>query len=108
MAERMGWMTRLRAEQVAEYRAMHAAPWPEILAVLSRAHVTDYTIWLHEPELILFANFLYTGEDFATDMAMVAADPVARRWNALTAACQQVMGADGEAWVALQEVFRLD
>ena len=101
-------MTRLRPEQVDAYLALHKEPWPLVLTLLQQANIRDYSIWFHRPELLLFSSFEYHGSDLDRDLAVVAADPLAKRWHDLTAACQVDMGTAGSAWAALDEVFRLD
>lgn len=101
-------MTRLKPEGLDEYRLLHAAVWPEVLGLLKQARIENYSIWLHEDELTLFASFDYRGIDFQADMSKVASDPVGARWAAVTGACQLPMGRDGTPWLELEEVFRLD
>ena len=71
--QRMGMAIGLEASKVAEYKALHAAVWPEILALISESNVTNYSIFLKEPENLLFGYWEYIGEDFAADMARMAA-----------------------------------
>ncbi len=108
MSRRMGWTARLRPEKSAEYRALHAAPWPEILALLQAAHIVDYTIYLHEPENLLFASFTYLGADFEADMEALDRDPRAEAWRVLTAACLEPGEGGGDPWRPLEQVFRLE
>ena len=75
MTRRMGHCIGLKAEKIAEYKELHAAVWPEILARISACNIRNYSIFLREPENLLFAYWEYTGTDFATDMAAMAADP---------------------------------
>jgi L-rhamnose mutarotase len=58
----------------------------------------------------LFAYYEYTGEDYASDMAAIAADPDTQRWWTLTDPCQLPLdsAAEGERWVEAGEVFHLD
>jgi L-rhamnose mutarotase len=98
----------VRAEKLQEYKRLHADPWPGVLAALKEHHIANYSIF-HSGGL-LFAYFEYHGEDFAADMAAVAADPVTQEWWKLTDPCQeQLPGArDGEWWTQMEEVFRMD
>ena len=70
--------------------------------------ICNYTIFLHETTL--FAYFEYVGEDFAADMAKMAADPRTQEWWTLTEPMQEpVEGrAPGEWWHAMREVFHTD
>lgn len=108
--QRMGMVIGLKAEKVAEYKALHAEPWPEMDAALKAAGIGNYSIYLREPENFLFAHWEYSGADFAADMAALGALDVTKRWLALTDACQTPLAtaAAGEWWSFLPEVYRLD
>jgi L-rhamnose mutarotase len=101
---------RIRAEKIPEYKALHAAPWPEILARISACNIRNYSIFLREPENLLFGYFEYHGTDFAADTAKMAADETTRRWWALTDPCQEGLEsrAAGEWWAPMTEVFHHD
>lgn len=108
--QRMGMMIGLRPEKVAEYKELHAAAWPGVLARITASNIRNYTIFLREPENILFGTWEYHGTDFAADMAAIAADPVTRYWWALTDPCQVPLDtrSKGEWWATMEEVFHLD
>lgn len=103
----LAFVAQVRRERLAEYAALHAAPWPEHMAVLKAAHIEDYTIHLDEPRALLFARFTYTGTDLNADMARVDAHPVACAWDAVTRECMLIPEGATDAWVALSPVFRL-
>lgn len=110
---RYGRIIRLRAEKLAEYKRLHAAVWPGVLATLRAAHIRDYTIYLGRLDdggLYLFSTFEYHGDDFAADQARIAADPTTQEWWKLTDPCQEPLAsrAPGEWWSSLEEVFHLD
>ena len=108
--QRMGMVIALRPERVAEYHALHAAPWPAMNAALTAAHIRNYSIYLRQPENLLFGYWEYTGTDFAADMARLGAMEVTQRWLALTNPCQQPLdtAAAGEWWSFLPEIYHLD
>ncbi|KAJ7585432.1 rhamnose mutarotase [Mycena floridula] len=113
--KRICQIIKLKPEAVEEYKTIHAAVWPEVLAALERAHIVDYSIH-HYPALnLLIANFKYTGSDYEADMKLVGEDPVTRQWWAVTDGMQQsfVEGATGSGgeipwWTELEEVFRFE
>ena len=49
--ERIGFRMRLRPGQEAEYRRRHASVWPELLADLSEAGASNYSIFLDGEDL---------------------------------------------------------
>ena len=100
----------LHPEKVSEYKALHANPWPEMNAALRAANIRNYSIYLREPENLLFGCWDYTGTDYAADMARLGAEPVTQRWLALTDPCQHPLPSaqPGEWWSFLPEIYRLD
>jgi L-rhamnose mutarotase len=105
---RIASVIRLRPEKEAEYRALHEAVWPSVLATLRAANVTNYSIFLRDG--LLFSYLEYTGDDYAADTARIAADPETQRWWTLTDPCQQPLdtAAEGERWAPAEEVFHAD
>src|SRR5271166_3680635 len=53
--KRMGMVIGLKPDRAAEYKKLHAAVWPEVLATISACNIKNYTIFLREPENLLFA-----------------------------------------------------
>lgn len=108
--QRMGMVIGVRPEHVARYRELHAAPWGEMNAALQAAGIANYSIYLREPENLLFGYWEYMGADFEADMAHLGGLDVTKRWLALTDPCQVplVSAAAGEWWSYMDEVFHLD
>lgn len=105
--QRMGMVIGVKPDKIAEYKRLHAAVWPEILAMISACSIRNYTIYLREPENLLFGTWEYHGTDFATDAAKMAADPKTQEWWALCMPCQEPLATrkDGEWWAMMEEVF---
>ena len=110
MVQRMAMVIGVKPERLDEYKRLHANPWPEMDAALKAANIANYSIYLREPEHLLFGYWEYNGADFAADMAVLGATEVCRRWLALTDPCQTPLAsaAAGEQWSYLPEVFHLD
>ena len=111
--QRHGSVVGVKDSMVARYRELHAAAWPEVLAVIQRSHIRNYSIYLRklaDGRHYLFSYFEYTGTDFAADMARIAADPTTQRWWAECVPCLELLPdhAPGEIWSAMEEVFHLD
>ncbi len=81
--KRMGMVIGIKPERIEEYKKTHAAVWPEVLAKISDCNMRNYTIFLREPENLLFGYFEYHGEDWAADSAKMAADPKTQEWWAI-------------------------
>jgi L-rhamnose mutarotase len=111
--ERYGMVIGVRAEKIDEYKALHAAAWPGVLAKIKDCHIRNYSIYLREVaqgQFLLFSYFEYTGDDFAADMARMAADPETQRWWKETDPCQSPIPTrlDKEFWSRMEEVFHAD
>ena len=66
-ARRMGMVIAVRPEKLPLYKDLHAHPWPEMNAALKRANIRNYSIYLREPENLLFGCWEYVGADFPGD-----------------------------------------
>ena len=108
--ERIGFRMRLQPGREEEYRRRHAAVWPELLADLKAAGASNYSIFLREPENLLFATFEYHGTDYAADMEKMRQHEPTQRWWAIHDPMQEPLAtrAEGEHWAMMDEVFHVD
>lgn len=108
--ERMGMVIGLKGEHIEEYRRLHAETWPEILAKISECNITNYSIYLKEPENLLFGYWEYVGTDFAADAAKMAADPKTQEWWKICMPMQDPLETrkEGEWWAMMDEIFHHD
>jgi L-rhamnose mutarotase len=106
--KRYGSLIGVRPEALDEYKRHHAAVWPEVLAMIRKCNIRNYSIFLKDG--LLFGYFEYHGADYAADMAKMAADPKTQEWWAIMMPMQQPLDtrAKGEWWASLEEVFHLD
>jgi len=106
--KRFGQIIGVKPEHFERYKAYHAAVWPDILGMITDCNICNYSIF-HKDGL-LFAYFEYTGEDFAGDMAKMAADPKTQEWWSVMEPMQQPVEnrKTGEWWSTMDEVFHLD
>jgi L-rhamnose mutarotase len=74
---RVAFVMQLHAGCEDEYRRRHESIWPELVALLRDAGIRDYSIFLDEKTLRLFA-VLQT--DDAMKLDSLAGEPVMRRW----------------------------
>jgi len=111
--KRYGSVIEVREDKLEEYKKLHAAVWPGVLAMIARCNIRNYSIYLRklpDGKYYLFSYFEYTGEDFAADGAKMAADPETRRWWDVCEPCQIPLPdrAEGEWWADMEEVFHQD
>lgn len=108
--KRYGAVLGLSEEGKAEYRKLHAGVWPDVLAKISECNIRNYSIFLKEPENLLFSYFEYVGTDYAADMAKMAADPTTQKWWAVNMPLQRPLDTrkEGEWWADMTEIFHHD
>jgi L-rhamnose mutarotase len=108
--KRYGMVIGLDPVQKAEYERLHAAVWPEVLKMIQQCNIKNYSIFLREPENLMFSYFEYHGADFAGDMAKMAADPKTQEWWKVCGPLQRPLEtrANGEWWASTEEVFHMD
>jgi len=106
--KRFGQIIGVNPENFEKYKTYHAAVWPGVLEKITDCNIRNYSIF-HKDGL-LFAYMEYTGDDFAADMAKMAADPKTQEWWAIMEPMQQPVAnrAEGEWWANMEEVFHLD
>ena len=98
---RYGSLIKLRPEKLDEYKELHANAWPDVLAMIWKCNIRNYSIYFKDG--FLFSYFEYIGEDYDADMALMAADPTTQKWWKLTDPCQEPIetrkeGSGGPAW----------
>lgn len=106
--QRHAHIIHLRPEAEAAYKKYHQSVWPDVLSKITDCNIRNYSIFLRDG--ILFSYFEYIGDDFAADMAKMAADPKTQEWWAITKPMQRPLEdrGEGEWWASLPEVFHLD
>ncbi len=107
--KRMGMVIGVKAADIAEYKRLHANVWPAILDRLSESNITNYSIFLREPENLMFAYWEYIGDDFDADNQAIAEDPKTKEWWNICGPMQVPLTtrAEGEWWAPMEEVFHL-
>jgi L-rhamnose mutarotase len=75
--EKYGFKMQLHPGQAEEYKRRHDAIWPELVALLREAGISDYSIHLDEETGTLF-GVLSRPDDHR--MASLPLHPVMRRW----------------------------
>ena len=108
--KRMGMVIGIKPEMIEEYKRLHANAWPEVLKQIKGSNIRNYTIFLREPENLLFGYWEYHGTDFEADMAKMGEDPKTQEWWTFTDPCQNPLPTrdEGEQWAMMDEVFHTD
>ena len=108
--QRMGLVIGIKPNKIEEYKALHAKPWPSVLEQLRRSNIRNFSIFLREPENLLFAYWEYIGTDFQADMEKMQKDPETQRWWSFTDPCQEPLTSrqQGEHWSMMEQVFLME
>ena len=106
--KRHGQLIRAKTEKLEKYKKYLVAVWPEILEMIRKCNIRNYSIY--HKDGYLFAYFEYVGTDLAADMAKMAADPKTQEWWDIMILMQEPLEtrADGEWWAEMEEVFHID
>lgn len=103
--KRYGMVIKVRPEKFEEYKRLHAATWPGVLAMIFACNIRNYSIY--HKDGFLFSYFEYVGNDFNADMAKMAADPLTQQWWEVCIPCLEPLACrgKGELWANMEEVF---
>lgn len=88
-----------------EYKKRHDEIWPELEALLSETGIQDYSIFLDEETLILFA-VQKINEGF--DMDLLPNHPIVKKWWAYMGDIMETNPDNSPVAIPLKEVFHLD
>ncbi len=107
--KRMGRVIGIEPSGIEEYRRLHAAVWPKVLECLKRSNISNYSVYLHVQENLLFSYWEYTGSDFEKDRVRIANDPIMKEWWSLCSPLQRpiVSREPSDWWSQMEEVFHL-
>lgn len=108
MVQRYGSVIKVAPGRLEEYKRLYAAVWDSVKKMIKECNLQNYSIYYKDG--YLFSYYEYTGNDYAADMAKMAADPETQRWWTFCEPCQQPLEsrAEGEWWATMEEVFHLD
>ena len=106
--QRFGSVIAVKPENLAQYKKLHANPWPEINEMIKKCNLQSYSIYYKDG--LLFSYYEYTGTDYQADMDKMAADPKTQDWWAICKPLQTPLDtrAEGEWWADMEEVYHLD
>ena len=103
--EKYAFKMRLNPGMEAEYRRRHDDIWPELVALLKQAGISDYSIHLDRETNTLF-GILWRADDHRMDD--LPNHPIMRRWWAQMADIMAVKSDNEPVAVPLVTVFRME
>jgi L-rhamnose mutarotase len=102
---RNAFKMKLKAGYEAEYKKRHDEIWPELSQELTAAGVSDYTIFLDEETLTLFAVQKLTDDNTADELPQTA---IVKKWWAYMADIMDTNPDNSPVSKPLREVFHQD
>jgi len=103
--KRYAFMLRIRPGTEAAYEEAHRTVWPEMLALLKRAGISEYSIYRRDQLLVLTLR----ATDFEATWRKIEIDPINMRWQlAMAPYFAPLEGLrPGERFPMMEEVFYL-
>lgn len=101
---RLAFTMKLKAGCAAEYKRRHDAIWTDLAQLLREAGVSDYSIFLDEETLTLFAVQKLSDTNTA---ALLPQHPLVRKWWDSMAPLMEVHPDNAPLCGSLKEVFHL-
>jgi L-rhamnose mutarotase len=103
--QRNAFKMKLKPGVVAEYKKRHDEIWPELQRELRAAGVSDYSIFLDEETLTLFAVQKLAEGNSASKLPN---SPIVKKWWDYMAPLMEVHPDNSPVVKPLREVFHLD
>jgi L-rhamnose mutarotase len=105
--QRVCFQLQVRPDRMQEYRARHAAVWPEMLEALRATGWHNYSLFLRDDGLLI--GYVETPSIEAAQAGMAATE-VNARWQAEMAEFFEDLGdaRPDTGFVQLQEIFHLE
>jgi L-rhamnose mutarotase len=102
---RHAFKMKLKPGNVAEYKKRHDEIWPELSREIRAAGISDYSIFLDEETLTLFAVQKLTAKNSG---ASLPNSPIVRKWWDSMSPLMEVNPDNSPVAKPLKEVFHLD
>lgn len=104
-----GRILKLKPEYEEEYVKAHAEVWPEVLAAITDAGVSNYNIFLHSGYLFAYME-LDADKTLEEAMDAIGQVEICQKWDAWMSKMQEPVEerGKGEWWAKMDRVFYMD
>ena len=102
---RNAFKMKLKKGYEAEYKKRHDEIWPELAKEIKKAGVYDYSIYLDEETLTLFAFQKLEDNNTSDDLPN---NPIVKKWWAYMKDIMDTNPDNSPVSITLKEVFHLD
>ena len=103
--KRNAFVMKLKKGFEDEYKKRHDEIWPELKEELTKAGISDYSIYLDENTLTLFAFQKLTDDNTADELPN---NPVVRKWWDYMADIMEYHPDNTPVAIPIKEVFHMD
>ena len=103
--KRNAFIMKLKKGSEDEYKKRHDEIWPELKEELTKAGIYDYSIYLDEKTLTLFAFQKLSDDNTADELPN---NPVVREWWDYMADIMEYNPDNTPVAIPLKEVFHMD
>ena len=106
--KRVGFLLKVKADKLEEYKQHHTAVWPKMLEALRRTGWHNYSLFLREDGWLF--GYFETPDSFQAALEGMAREEINAQWQDFMAPYfENLSGAHAdESMVELEEVFHLD
>jgi L-rhamnose mutarotase len=104
--KRVGMVVGIRADQIEEYKRLHADANPGVRDLLNKYHMHNFSIFLHQigGTWYEFGYYEYTGDDFEGDTAKLDAEPRIKEWLSVCDPMQVPLAGE-KSWAKMACVY---
>jgi L-rhamnose mutarotase len=105
--QRIGMVIGIKPDQIGAYEALHAASNAGVRDLLTKYHMHNFSIFIHQLDdgkYYLFGYYEYTGTDYKADMAKLSAEPRNQKWLSVTDPMQISLPGQ-KSWANMREVY---
>ena len=105
--KRVGMVVGLDPDQMDEYKRLHADGNAGVRDLLSKYHMENFSIYLHQMpdgKWYEFGYYEYTGDDFEVDMKTMDAEPRIKEWLKQCDPMQRPLPGS-KSWTEMERVY---
>ena len=106
--KRVGFLLKVKQDQIQEYKKRHQAVWPEMQAALRRHGWHRYSLFMGDDGTLF--GYFETPDSFRKALEGMSGEEINRKWQDLVAPYFEQLGdaKANERMLELEEVFHLD
>lgn len=105
--QRIGMVIGIKSDRISAYEALHAASNAGVRDLLTKYHMRNFSIFIHQLDdgkYYLFGYYEYTGTDYKADMATLATEPRNQKWLSVTDPMQIPLSSE-KSWAKMQQIY---